>query len=235
VLLLDGNIPEVELGRVFVPFDTVSTAKAIRMRALVRCDVCTPNVDELIALCGGGGIDKEINVNTFSALEIDKIIRFKFAPLYPQCSAVVVTCGSNGCVVWERKRKKTNSTRISISSGISLNMHMLKQALASLKKRVEIQVVSSLLQDSSTGEENSYLTTWINPLTPVKSVLNCTGAGDSLCGAAAIVKAAAAENITLCDAVLVGMFAAEQSLQSESAVNPSLSETLRGLWNASKL
>jgi len=199
---MGGNVPEAQLAKVTggnceVWFEPVSTAKAVRLRALRKCDVCTPNFDELKALCGDSSGDSSSSSASFSAPAIDELIRTKFAPLYPGCHAVVVTCGADGCVVWERAKRQDSSEESSIKQGFS--------------RRFEQSEVGSC--------------THIRPVTPVKSVLNCSGAGDSLCGAAAAVRACGFFSLLNC--VLVGMFAAEKALETESPVHPDLSAELR--------
>ncbi|CAD7944948.1 unnamed protein product [Amoebophrya sp. A25] len=248
ICIVDANVSEEAMSEIRAManeelwFEPVSTVKALRFFALPACDLMTPNYDELAAILvyyarRRRGPQGASSSSSSSAQALEQ----KVPPKYSREAAVallrafateimmdsskkyanmrvVLTCGADGCFVLGCGDQQNGAGKSSeTASPLDKCIQNLWQHKYSLN---EVPIMAMA------GELNKKVSILhIVSRNPVTSVVNCTGAGDTLIGG--LAWAYAYGGLGLIDSVLLGMQAAVWTLGSQAPVSEKLEELVQ--------
>jgi sugar/nucleoside kinase (ribokinase family) len=211
VAIVDANIAAVELDRSCASlenyggeiwFEPVSTVKAVKYWRLPRCDLITPNFDELQAILTSRSHLQKFSASIATAKGFSQDVAVEMMEAFAaipgnENTTIVLTCGVDGCLVkfGEGRNEAVSSTTLDSKFRDRYILTSLNSNLSWLQPKPDTLLTSS-------------------------QIVNVTGAGDSLTGAMAWATVYGGYSIV--DSVIVGMECAVLSLLSESPINPGL-------------
>ena len=228
--IIDANVPEeliASLGSscsatagslTEIWFEPVSIPKAVKFNCFSPgvCKLITPNVAELEAILRdrraqvppNRSAKEESGASFYSADYCAGLIR-AFRGAVNGKTTVILTCGPEGCFVGGGGNSEDQHHNRKNAEKLPGSLAVVQATVARWRRDLHTE---ELLHGGSV--------LWIRPKRPATTVVNVTGAGDTLIGAMAWGRFVAGLNLG--DSVVLGMVAATKTLQSDRPVAPDL-------------